>query len=465
MLDDSIQSQMQPNTAGTSGRGRRALVFALILAAAVRIGLLVWASNSTAIVTYDGRTREYVAEAQHLVAGDGFVKDTPSGLRPASLRPPGMALLLAAAMSVAGSSAERVVQLFGVLVGLLTVWLAWWLARRLLDVRAAEVVAYCVALFLPLAYYEVVPRQPDGIIACFVTAGLACMVRACDGKLPGMLRWVLVAGVVLGLGSLLRSSYMLLPLFLVAPMAWYAGRRGAATAVAVQVLVLTVMMPWALRNRLVLGEWVFTSTEVGGTLVTGLGESQNAWGFGYTDGARGREAARQGIADPFGPEGNRYFREVFWRSIRERPGAYIGTVLKRLPMLIATPFTWGYRNPHKTSTFTEAREVGGRDRYEVIRSNPMYVVRAYWDSLMFAAFSLAAFAAAIMTLVLTGHRRNAALLLFSPHLYGLGVHALVHFEPRFVLASIPCWLGGLAYVIVAARRSPKRGATTATQEG
>jgi hypothetical protein len=96
---------------------------------------------------------------------------------------------------------------------------------------------------------------------------------------------LLLAGVVFGIATLTKAQTLFLPAVLFA--AWWLSAGGRSrlfssvgkTAV-VYAAMAVVILPWTVRNYLVLGEFVLISTNGGGTLLTG--NNPSAWGD-YTE--------------------------------------------------------------------------------------------------------------------------------------------------------------------------------------
>jgi hypothetical protein len=244
---------------------------------------------------------------------------------------------------------------------------------------------------------------------------------------------------------------MLMPIFMVLGL-WIYTRtlwKPVWTMVLAQLTVLFVLFPWAYRNHNLSGRWIFTSTSVGATLVTGLGEFRNPWGLGPTDEDRAKEAAAVGIPSPWFSDADLHFRKLFLQCIIEKPTAYLGTVVRRVPLVAAPPFTFGFSNPAKTKTFTQMRE-GHQDRYDVLRSQTLYFLKAYWDYLGMAALAFLC-TLSVTVLCFKEWRNPIIFFLLCPHLYCISSHILTHLEPRFLLPTIFCWLFGLSYVFVLLR--------------
>jgi hypothetical protein len=268
--------------------------------------------------------------------------------------------------------------------------------------------------------------------------------------------WHTVAGVCIGLSGYLRPDFILLPIGMLLGLWAYSGRfwRSASTVATIQVITLLLLLPWAYRNYGVCDRWIFTSTMVGAVLITGLGEFNNPWGFGALDEDRIAQAQAQGISDAWNCEGDLYLRELFFNSVTERPDAYLMTLIKRVPFVLATPYGFGLQNPWKTQTFSTARETGD-DRYQVLRSRPLYVLAGYWDYLAMSGLTLLCVLATVVMTVKERLNRGLILLLISPHLYSIGTHLLTHMEPRFLLPTMFCLLLGPAYVLVGVSRNSR----------
>src|SRR6185436_12140623 len=109
-----------------------------------------------------------------------------------------------------------------------TVYLTYRLAERLFGATAAIVAVWAAALYGPAVYYAAKPEKAS-LAALAVTGSLWMLVRAREG---GARRW-LAAGVLLGLGSLLRGNILLV----------------AAAAVVLVAVTPLVVSTWGARAR------------------------------------------------------------------------------------------------------------------------------------------------------------------------------------------------------------------------
>jgi 4-amino-4-deoxy-L-arabinose transferase-like glycosyltransferase len=467
---------------------RRRLVKIFLWAALFRLLFLLWSWTPWLAEEQSGMSRLYFRQGYGLAAGYGYVSSTGKGgaalktlydqvniqripARPVTapalpndgvyyetLHPPGMAALIAGWHMASGKPADVFMQIFGLLEDSAAAVLLAWLVAQALGPDVGYATGLIYAFFPPLANESAAARTPEGLMSLFVIGTLACVWMALVRQPRRWLPWALAAGLVLGVGSYLRPDYILLPVALGAG-AWAMTRRfwlSFRGLVVVQLMALVVLLPWAWRNHALCGRWIFTSTSVGPTLITGLGEYRNPWGFGATDTDRDKEAAAQGFVSAWSPEADAYFRKLFLQSIREKPLGYVESVVKRIPLAVAPPLDFGFANPAKQESFSQLRARTGTDRYGALRTSLVHTLAAYADVLAMAAVCLAALLASAYMLWCERARWGLVIFLLMPHLYSIGSHLLAHFEPRFLLPSIGCLLIGLGYVAARLRGSIDR---------
>ncbi len=164
----------------------------------------------------------------------------------------------------------RAAAFFQVFLGVATVLLAYYVARRLFGAAVGLLAALWIAVF-PNLIYHTAALLSETLFNFLVMAGLAVLVWS-DWPRGRLARWQLLGfGVVLGLSALVRPiSLLFLPLL---PAVWlWAGagwrRTGAQTGV-VLVATVTVIMPWSIRNFIVMDAPVFISTNLGDDLCMG----------------------------------------------------------------------------------------------------------------------------------------------------------------------------------------------------
>jgi hypothetical protein len=224
----------------------------------------------------------YLGLARGLVAGDGFV--SPGSHTPTAFRPPAYPLFVALVFAAGGGSlALGVAQ---AILGCLTVGMTWWLGTRLGQTRfegtAVGLIAGLVVAFEPLSLANTALAMTETLATTLLVAWLAALLVP-----PTSLTSACVAGLCTGLGLLCRPIF--LPVFALglawafvtsrsfrAPPQTAPTRKPTWSLSHHQILLLVVglvagltLAPWAIRNQLVFGRPLLTTTHGGYTLLLG----------------------------------------------------------------------------------------------------------------------------------------------------------------------------------------------------
>lgn len=235
------------------------------------------------------------------LAQDGSFDATPAGARhevqPSSAYAPGLPLLAGALFWLTGGTHLTLVLVLLALVGAAAVPLTYLLATRLAFAfcspvddkrqrqgRAAGLVGAAIVAFYPalLQYQALLLTEP--LAATLLVGSLVAYFRAAD--LGGPWRWA-STGALLGLLTLVRPEYLLpalaLPLIFLAQgvlrrlmggidpkVAAPGGWRRTLGPVAISILATClVLVPWTIRNAVVLDRLVPVSTGGGKALYIG----------------------------------------------------------------------------------------------------------------------------------------------------------------------------------------------------
>lgn len=462
---------------------RGKLVVVAVAALAFRLGFIAWEATGWHVLGLDELTRTYLYQGYALCAGWGYVRIPPAAheeavrlfslaqqgritpqvtpgpggklIRPEVLHVPGMAILVAGLHTLSGPATIPLLKLLGALLDTWAACLLYVTVAGFFKPRVGFAAGLLYAFYPPLGYSSGVLMAPDGLLSAFIIGCLYCVTRGASPDARRPFAWFALAGLVLGVGCYLRVDYLLVPVFMALPLLMITRRWwfSVAAVVLVQAIPVVLLTPWAWRNHELAGRWVFTSGEVGATLITGLGEYSNVWGFGGTDHDREREAIEAGFETAWCFPADDHFREVFFRSITSRPDGYLISVAKRTPMVLVAPQSFGFKNPLQKGRFSDGMRQG-KDRFAQIMADPLYILRAYWDWLLMGVISVASLAASAVMVWCERRSPGPALLLLSPHLYSMVTHGLTHYEPRFVLPSMFGLLTGLAYVLVKGWKEP-----------
>lgn len=277
----------------------------------------------------------YLPLARSLATGHGFALWDG---RPTAYRPPLYPLFLAPWVWLLGSHAAWAALWLNVALGCATVVLTALTARRWgLGGRRALLAAAIVALD------PVLVSQSRGVMTETFAAALVALTLALAAQGSGV-GWISVAGGGLGFGLAALCRPSLLPAAVLGVLAAVllppgSARRRVVRGGVLAAVVLVVLAPWALRNRVQLGEAVWTTTHGGYTLflannatyydevVNGppgavwSGPGQDAWFRSIPP----RIAGASGE-----PEADRLLRDSALRVIRERPGDFSRAAWARL---------------------------------------------------------------------------------------------------------------------------------------
>jgi hypothetical protein len=249
----------------------------LVIALVLRLGWSLTRPADRASLAALPDQVEYVKLADSIRAGQGlqFVDErfaSQGSVR--AFRMPGYPAFLV--LLNANPVAVRVVQ---ALIDVSTVLAAALLARRLIGAGPAVVAAALVA-FDPLGIYFQSLLLTETLSSALLMWGMLLLVPR--GERPSRFAWW--AGVFLLLIAIYARPSML-------PFAWVLGvasvfafslRVRLPVAFGLAMLTVIALLPWAIRNRAVLGEWVWTTTNDGFTLYDGLnpdatGASDQRW--------------------------------------------------------------------------------------------------------------------------------------------------------------------------------------------
>ena len=240
---------------------RQALSLLVLLALVSRAGAL-WHFGSNLTRDPDG----YRQIAERIEAGEGFVN--PDVHTPTAYRPPLYPLVVAGILRCGGgNTAIGVVQLA---LGLATVALTVLCGRRLGMGRASLVAGLLVAVD-PLLLYQTSLVMTE-TLATFLAALLLWL---CLGQTGNARRFA--AGATFGLCCLCRPTFWVFGVLAIAGrlLVWWRTTKSARTAPAshwrdvlsLATGLILVVGPWAMRNALVMGRPILTTTHGGYTLL------------------------------------------------------------------------------------------------------------------------------------------------------------------------------------------------------
>jgi 4-amino-4-deoxy-L-arabinose transferase-like glycosyltransferase len=301
-----------------------------LLCAFIVLGILVRAAVMLRGAGAFDDPDNYLALARSIAAGDGF---TLKG-HPTAYRPPLYPLLLVPSIVIPGDRVVWGVALLHLGLGAGTVWLTAAAARGsgLSPVRA--IFAAFVTACDPVLVWQSRSVMTETPTAFFLAAALAAL--GCRGWLGPV-----VGGLGLGLAALCRPSMLAgAVLTIVAALVVKPGERRlrAWRASLLAMTIVLILSPWMIRNLLIFGEPVWTTTHGGYTLALANnpvyyrdvlhGPPGRVWTG--DDQWRWWDSVNRATAGMTEPQADRFMRRTVWRLVRERPGDFGLAVLMRL---------------------------------------------------------------------------------------------------------------------------------------
>jgi hypothetical protein len=283
----------------------------------------------------------YLGIARQIASGEGFT--VPGSDRPTAYRPPLYPLLLAP-WSGEGPVGRLGRGTLHLLAACGTAWLIWSLTGHLGLSRFARTGATLLFIADPLLL-RYVPFPMTETVCVFLSALL--LWQLCRPG-PWTIRSGFLLGITFGACVLCRPTYWVFGgLYVAARMTertWRSGRGEWTARCATIAGVALLVLPWTVRNGLVLGSPVVTTTHGGYTLLLGNNDAfyrevvAQRWGTVW-DGSHGpgqagwvedlnRELDRLGLTGEV--ERDRWMSREARRTIQEQPGMFLRACLLRL---------------------------------------------------------------------------------------------------------------------------------------
>jgi 4-amino-4-deoxy-L-arabinose transferase-like glycosyltransferase len=234
--------------------GTRIAAALLFAALAIRVAFVLATPNYQLI--HDAI--DYDHHAASIARGHGFAL---SYGRPTAFRPPAYPIFLAGVYKVVGTDSKpdrvRAARLANAVVGTAIVALIGLLALQLWGRGEALVALALGAVYIPLILVGQSVMSEPLFVLCLL-GSIACLLPSRG------YRWIVPAGVLMGLAILGRAN----ALILLAPLAFAVWKRprGFGPPIALVVAAALTVAPWTIRNAVTLHAFVPVSTQFGSAL-------------------------------------------------------------------------------------------------------------------------------------------------------------------------------------------------------
>jgi 4-amino-4-deoxy-L-arabinose transferase-like glycosyltransferase len=285
-----------------------ALLFVVIPVVSARV---------TPLYNHDRFADGYDQLALNLLQGNGyrFYPDTARTL----MREPGYPIFLAGLFFLFGNT-FLAVKLANMCLALATAWLMIRLAGHISSNRVLLIAPPLLFLFHPATLIAESRGGVEILFTFLITGFMLALYTALERETA----WhYAIAGTVLGLTVLVRSTPLLFPFFLLGYMLLMERKRvpilGTFKNIAmIMVAMVVVLSPWIIRNYAITRQFVPTSSVVGVSahagqyICTHLSEGK-PWWLLDREAARERDRLAAGLGYPF-KEGNEGYYQTFYKS-------------------------------------------------------------------------------------------------------------------------------------------------------
>jgi 4-amino-4-deoxy-L-arabinose transferase-like glycosyltransferase len=332
-------------------------------------------------------------------------------------RPPGFPFFLLPVVAVFGTDSVGVFVVHLVLY-VFTSLLVFQLGREFFNREAGSLAVTLVAIWPNLIFSTGVALSEPLAIFLMLVAVWSFWRMAVDTPWP---KWAVLAGAAVGLSALVKPSMLLFPSVWIGSIVVLPGRGELIKRAAVAAVVMAaVLLPWATRNYVVLGEFVTVSTN-GGSVFYRANNPEASGGFT----PRGERDLDALLGDEVA--WNRTGFEWGRQWIAENPLKFVKLIFAKQRIFLASDDSGMYwtlerlveANPSQYGPLQKGLALAG-----------VYVSNLWWFALwVLTAVSLWRYREVWM--------RPRTAILTLPFLYMLGVHSVFESQPRYHMPVAP----------------------------
>jgi 4-amino-4-deoxy-L-arabinose transferase-like glycosyltransferase len=397
---------------------------ALALILALGLGLRVDQAWEGGNQVFDASA--YTQIAANLERGEGFTLGE-AATQPASNYSPGVPLFVAGIYAVTGGVHERAARVLLALIGTLAVLFTYLIGRRLSGPVAGLIGAAAIAIYPALLEYQGM-LMGEPLAAALLSGAVLALLWAAGPWSLARERWGwLLAGALLGALALVRPEYLGVALLVSLVVFARDGRRDWSRTLVQALLVLTgvavIVVPWTIRNAIVLDRFVPISTGGGQVLFAGTYLPSDG------DPEKVGEKVVERHPELFGPRAVERLRleQILARLAAARyPGVETDKALARM----GREQLWDDLSDHPAEyagfVATKAWRIWARGQRDVMQEPGWKLF--HWALVAFGLVGLA---------VLAAQRRWEALLLATIFVAITALSALLVASPRRVLVMLP----------------------------
>jgi len=167
-------------------------------------------------------------------------------------------------------------------------------------------------------------KWPDAVVGCLLVGFLYYLKKYIKNE---KLKYILFAGLMLGVIANFRSEYIYLPfgvvLFSFLPKMKPERKRFLYSALLTFVIAIVCMLPWSFRSYLLTGYHRLDASNGWAVMYISLGQLPgNSWNIAPMD-KSAFDYAEKLKKHPYTPDGDYYLKQAFKKNISEKPYEFI----------------------------------------------------------------------------------------------------------------------------------------------
>ncbi|MBP86103.1 MAG: hypothetical protein CMJ64_05205 [Planctomycetaceae bacterium] len=250
---------------------RRWLLLVLVVAFALRLGAAFWWESRIAPGTQFAWGDSY----SYWILGEKIARGEPYeyGPGPARVfRTPGYPFVLSSLLMFSDEPPVLWARVLGCLFGAATVGGVIWLTRCLFSERGSLIAGLLAALYPGAIGMSVFVLSEAPFCPLMLGQLVAWIAAYQTSNARQTTAYALLAGVLAGLATLVRPSWLLFTPFACGVGITFAGqrRRQLLVGIAMAAGIIVSMLPWWVRNYGITGKLTLTTTQFGASLYDGL---------------------------------------------------------------------------------------------------------------------------------------------------------------------------------------------------
>ncbi len=406
------------------------LIAIFFLALVVRILMLIFISDDLAI------DWGLIANVNSLMDGHGFADpvQTAAGViiyEPTVFEMPGHTFFIAGLWSLIGERSLVAIQLAQLVIDSFFVFFIYSIGKRLFSKKIALVSAAFFALYLPEAYLSIFIKRDVWVSWTVILACLFYLRFIQEGKK----RFVCATALTISVGVYFNPTLLMMPIMMgIFSLPLLSLKKAFISTVAIMTFAVIMLTPWVVRNYNQFGAFIPTRGGFYQTMWEGFGEFKNPFGAVLNDEYTFQQMKLEGFTGRTTTiEYEEFIKPKVKEVLKEHPGWYIKTVLKRIPMaLLVNRVTWGVLQDRHLSYhkhFTEKMDEKTLFNYAkfIIKNNPGFLLTKVFDVVILGL--------AIIGICLSRRKWRESLFLIGVPFYFIGVYIPMHVEGKYMIPT------------------------------